>query len=99
MRIPQLVKHPTEKPGAVVSRVRVDGAARYFSPTVSLQCRLSYGVRAAPRVQSYASTSGRTLKIPNTGSHTIVWTQENTLHTFIGMGSAALTALNCALPR
>ena len=34
----------------------------------------------SPSVQSHASTSVRTLKIPNTGSHTIVWTQENTAH-------------------
>ena len=40
-------------------------------------------------MQSHASTSVRTLNIPNTGSHTIVWTQENTV---TGMGSAALVA-------
>ena len=32
-------------------------------------------------MQSFASTSGRALKIPNIGSHTVVWTQENTAHT------------------
>ena len=31
------------------------------------------------------------LKIPDTGSHTTVWTQE-TRHTLAGMGSAALAA-------
>ena len=31
-------------------------------------------------VPSRASTSVRALKIPNTGSRTIVWTQENTAH-------------------
>ena len=32
------------------------------------------------------------LKNPNTGSHTIVRTDENTTHTLTGMGSAALAA-------
>ena len=32
-------------------------------------------------VQARASTSVRTLTIPNTGSHIIVWTHENTTHT------------------
>ena len=45
----------------------------------------------SPCVQSHASTSVRTLKIPNTGSHTIVWTHKQ-LHTLIGMGSCALGA-------
>ena len=35
----------------------------------------------SPREQSHASTSMRTLNIPNTGSHTIVWTHKNTTHT------------------
>ena len=34
-----------------------------------------------PRVQSHASTSARTIKIPNTGNHTILWTHKNTAHT------------------
>ena len=58
---------------------------------VCSQCRLSDGVRTAPRVQSYASTSVRTLKIPITGSHTIVCTRENTA-VMVRMGSAALAA-------
>ena len=43
------------------------------------------------RVQSHASTSVRTLKLPNTGSCTIA---EHTkiLHTLTEMGSAALAA-------
>ena len=45
--IAQLLEHPTEKPGAVLSRVRVPGEARDFSPRVYFQCRLSYGVRIA----------------------------------------------------
>ena len=77
----QLVERPTEMPGAILTRVRVPGAARDFSPRVKVQCRLSYGVRTAHRAQSHASTHVDTLKIPNTGSHTIVWTQESTAHT------------------
>ena len=48
----------------------------YFSPRVNFLCRLSYGIR----VQAHASTSVCTLKIPNTVSHTIVWTHKNTAH-------------------
>ena len=33
------------------------------------------------RVQSHAPASLRSLKIPNTGGHTIVWTHKNTAHT------------------
>ena len=33
--VAQLVERPTEKPGAVLLRVRVSGAARDFSPGVS----------------------------------------------------------------
>ena len=64
-----------------------------------LQCPYS------PHVQSHASTSVCRLKIPNTGSKTIVWTHKSqtlaaiplsgltkTLHTLIRMGSAALAA-------
>ena len=40
----------------------------------------------SPCVQSHASTSVRTLKISNTGSHTIVWTDKNTAHTVSLLG-------------
>ena len=44
-------------------------------------------------VQARASTCVRTLTIPNTGSHIIVWTHENTPHTDrMGIYSAALAA-------
>ena len=42
----------------------------------------------------HASTSVHMLKIPNTGSQTIVWHME-ILHTLTGMGSAALVAAVC----
>ena len=41
----------------------------------------SLTVLQSPYTQSYASTSVWTLKIPKTGSHTIVWTHENMAHT------------------
>ena len=49
--IAHLVERPAEKPDAVLSRVRIPGAARLFflfSPRVSFQCRLSDGVRTVP---------------------------------------------------
>ena len=78
--IVQLVERPAEKPGARPTRVRVPGAAIDFSPGVIFQCRLSDGVRTAPRVQSLSAAAVRTLKIPNTASHTIFRTHGNTAH-------------------
>jgi len=90
--IEQLVERPSEKPSAILKRVRVPDAATAFSPRVNFQCRLSYDVYAAP-MYNQASTSVRTFKIPNIGSHTIVWKHEKTLmHTLIGMGGIALVA-------
>ena len=43
----QWVERPTRKPGAILTRVRVPGAARDLSPRVSIPCRLSYGVGTA----------------------------------------------------
>ena len=51
----QLRERPTKKPGTTLTQVRVPGAPKDFSPRVNLQCRLSYGVRTATRVQSHAS--------------------------------------------
>ena len=50
----------------------------------------------SPCVWSHASTSVRTLTIPNTGSHTIVWTHENTTH--IGRNGYHYSWGCCALP-
>ena len=41
VRIAQLVERPAEKPGAILTRVRVLGAAREFSHRVNFKCRLS----------------------------------------------------------
>ena len=91
-----MVERPNEKQGAMLTLVRVPGAAKDFSPSVSSQCRLSYGVRAAPCVQSHVSASVRTLQIPSTGIHTIVWTHGNNYtHTLMGMGIAPLLWLLC----
>ena len=38
---------PAEKPPAILTRVRVPGAASDLFPRVSCQCRLFYGVRTA----------------------------------------------------
>ena len=64
----------------------------FFSLPVNFQCRLSYGVCAAPicnHLQSFAICAR--IK-DNNGSHTTVWTYMKTLHTLIEMGSAALAA-------
>ena len=43
------VREPaTEKPGEILTQVRVPNAGWDFSPRVNFQCRLYYGVRAAP---------------------------------------------------
>ena len=79
----QLVKRRTEK-----ARRNTDAGSSlrcgkgFFSESqlpVNFQRRLSR--LYSPRVQSHAATSACALKIPNTGSHTIVWTHENTAHT------------------
>ena len=57
----------------------------------TFQRRLSYSVRTATVcMKSHASTSVRMLKIPKTGSHSIVWTDENTADTGRNGNGAAL---------
>ena len=46
--VAQLVERPIEKPGAILTRVRVPCAARNFSARINFQCRLPHGVRTAP---------------------------------------------------
>ena len=46
--IAQLVQRPTENTGAVLTRVRVPGAAKVFSPRVNFQLSVPYVVRTAP---------------------------------------------------
>ena len=70
----QWVERPTEKPGAILTRVRVPHeAARYFfSPRVNFQCRLSSLTVSVqpPRAVAYINICA--VKIPDTGSHTNV---------------------------
>ena len=67
MPIAQSVERLTEKPGAVRHGFK------------SLVCREIF----IPESASSTSTSVTTLKIPSAGSHTIVWTHENTARTNI----------------
>ena len=78
--IAQLVERPTEKSGAVPTRVKSPrwGQGLFSQSHLPLQTLLRCPY--SPRVQSLASTSANSLKIPHTGSHTIVWTHENTAH-------------------
>ena len=59
----------------------VPGAARYFFSQSQLPVQTVLRCPYRPRVQSLASTSTRTLKTPNTGSHTVVWPHGNNTHT------------------
>ena len=92
-------------PGAVLTQVRFPSAARDFSPTVqeSSFSADSYNVCTAPVCNRiHASMYVRMLKIPNAGSHTIIWILRNTVHTRThihthtlwqeGMGSTVLVA-------
>ena len=85
--------------GAIVTRVRVPCEARDFSPRVNFRCRLL----RCPCAVACFSICAHVLKIPNTGSHTIVGhtdilivcpciSMSVYMHTLVGVGSAALTA-------
>ena len=88
----QLVERSTEKPGAVLTQVRVPGAGSFFLFVFipeSISSADSLTVSIKPPVQSHALASVCMIKIPNSGSYTVVWTP-TLLHTLVGMGSAAL---------
>ena len=86
--IAQWVERPIEKPGAILTRVRVPrcDVQGIFLPD-SFQCRLSHGVRTAPVCNRMHQQlcAHHCLAIPLFGLTKI-------LHTPIGMGSAALAA-------
>ena len=84
--IAQLVER--SKPGAILTRVRVKGIFSQSQLLAWTLLRCPY----SPRVQSHVSITVRTLKIPNTGSHTVVWTHKNTTHTDRNEYSADLAA-------
>ena len=89
--IAQLVERLTEKLGAILTRVRVPGAAREFSPRVSFRCRLSYGVRAAPLCAiACINICVHVKNLKHGQPYHCLDTQ--IMHTLIGMGSAALAA-------
>ena len=52
--VAQFVQRWTEKPGAILTEVRLLDSARDLSAKVSFQCRPSYGVHAAPFVHQSA---------------------------------------------
>ena len=68
--IAQLVERQTEKPGAMLTLVRVPGRYGkdiFFQSPLSVQILLR--CVHSPRVKSHASTSARALTIGNNGSH------------------------------
>ena len=76
----QWAQRPAEKPGAILTRVRVPGPARDLLPESAFSAD-SVTVSYSPHAQSHASTSVYMLKIPNADSKNVVWTQENTTDT------------------
>ena len=63
----ELCERRVDKPGAILTRVQVPGAARNFASRFNFRCRLSYGGRTTCCVQSHASASVHILKILNIG--------------------------------
>ena len=88
----QLLQRRTEKPGAILTWVRIPSAARDFYPYSQLPVQTLSRCPYSPRERSHASTSVRTLKIPNTGSHIPLFGHTKIAHTLIAMGRAALAA-------
>ena len=72
--VAQLAECPT---GTLLKQDGVTDAARDFSPP-QLSVQTLLWCPYSPRVQLHELTSVRTLKIPSIGSHTVVWTHENT---------------------
>ena len=81
--ITKLVERPAEKPGAILTLVRVPRCGKgFFSQSkLPVQTLSQVSVPYSPRVESRVSTSVRTLQILKPGSHVIVWTHESTAHT------------------
>ena len=72
--VAQLVERRT---GTPLRQVRFPGTARVSLPESTLSVE-SLTVSVKPPVQFHALTSVRTINIPIFGSHTFVWTYENT---------------------
>ena len=77
-RIAQLVERPTEKPRRSTDAGSSPWCGKGFFSQSQLSVQTLLRCPYSPCVQSRGSTSVCTLKIPHTGSHTIVWTHENT---------------------
>ena len=80
-----LIECPTGKEkknmrNLTVTQIRVPSAARFFLPESTFSAD-SLTVSAQPLVSNHTHQNLRRLKIPNTGSHTTVWTHEHTAHT------------------
>ena len=86
----QLVVEPgTYKSGAILTRVRVPCAARFFPPESAFSAD-SLTVFVQPSCLKSHASSARTLKIPKTGCHTVGHVR---IHpTLTGMDIAALAA-------
>ena len=72
--IAKLLESLTENPGAILTGSSPECGKRFFSQSqlsvwTLLQCPQLY----SPHVQPHTPTEVHTIKIPNTGSHTIVW--------------------------
>ena len=66
----------------MLTRVRVLGAPRNFSPRVNFQCRLSYGVRTVPVCnRMHQHLRGRKTNPSTLAAIIIVWTHEITADT------------------
>ena len=78
--VAQLVERQTEKPVAILTRVQVPVRQIIFLPE-SASSADSLTVSVQPPCAVACITSVRTLTLPNAGSCTVVWTQENTTHT------------------
>ena len=90
-RIAQRVERQTEKPGAILTRVRVPGAAWDFCSLSAFSVDF-LTVSVQPKCAATCINICTHVNIPNTGSHISLSGHRKILHTQIGMGSAALAA-------
>ena len=93
--IAQSVECTTEKPGAILTWVRVPGVAnkkKFLLGQLSVQTLLRCPY--SPRVQSHASTPVCTLKIPPKLAAIPLFGHTSILHSLIGMGRAVLVPAN-----
>ena len=87
-----LVEHPTEKPGAILTRVRVPGVARDFTPRVNFQRRLLGCLYSPPWAVACINITNVTSYKSQALAAILLFTYTKMLHILIGMGSAAPAA-------